>query len=133
LERHITMCKTWRGSDHGCSLEPQAFRDLILAVRSVEAGMGSPQKSFLQCELPCKQKLGKSLVASRPLTKGTKLDPEMDICIKVSEPQGIPASQYYLVKDCILLKDVKVDEPLLASDVERVHIDDESIKNLAIH
>ncbi|XP_065347612.1 sialic acid synthase isoform X2 [Cloeon dipterum] len=133
LERHITLSKTLRGSDHACSLEPQGLRDLIQAVRCVEVAMGSPQKSFLQCELPCKQKLGKSLVASKSLSKGTKLNPERDICIKVSEPQGIPASQYYLVKDCILLKNINIDEPIMASDVERVHNDDDSIKNLSIH
>ena len=50
LERHITLNKAWKGNDHQCSLEPHQLRDLVLAVRDVEAAMGSPLKAFQPSE-----------------------------------------------------------------------------------
>nr|CAD7256525.1 unnamed protein product [Timema shepardi] len=82
LERHITLDKSWKGSDHICSLTPEEFKELVNQVRTVELAMGSPVKSFQPNERPCYNKLGKSVVATRPLPHGHVIR-DSDIIAKV--------------------------------------------------
>ncbi|XP_044259170.1 sialic acid synthase [Tribolium madens] len=104
IERHITLDKRQKGSDHQCSLEPQELKLLIKKIRELEIALGKPVKVFQPSEHPCYNKLGKSLVASRALRNGDILQLE-NIKIKVAEPKGIDAS---LLKD-VLGKRVKGD------------------------
>lgn len=116
VERHITLNKSWKGSDHACSLEPHELRELVEAVRSVEAALGSPLKAFQPSEEPCFSKLGKTVVAGRNLKAGETLQEE-DVVAKVAEPRGLPATRIdELVGGC-LNRDVQADESILAEDV----------------
>lgn len=164
LERHFTLDKNQKGSDHILSLDPREMSLLVAKVRLIEknvaqlpvmpddlldvvtelnlfenpmgfiAGACRPAasgrgrrllaKSILPCELMCKHKLGKSLVCARELRKGQRLT-ELDINVKVSEPNGIPADFYDDVVGRTLLRDVCHDEPLLADDVDDFHVADE--------
>lgn len=58
LERHITLDKTWKGSDHAASLEPSELAELVRSVRLVERALGSPTKQLLPCEMACNEKVG---------------------------------------------------------------------------
>lgn len=58
LERHITLDKTWKGSDHSASLEPGELAELVRSVRLVERALGSPTKQLLPCEMACNEKVG---------------------------------------------------------------------------
>ena len=71
-----------KGNDHECSLNPEEFAEMVRAIRTLESSFGSPTKMFQKCEKSCFDKLGKSLVASRDLEKGAKINTE-DVCIKV--------------------------------------------------
>lgn len=57
VERHLTLNKTWKGSDHACSLEPHDLRELVNAIRCVEAALGSPLKAFQPSEDACHRKV----------------------------------------------------------------------------
>lgn len=57
LERHVTLDKTWKGSDHQASLEPNELAELVKAIRTVEKAMGSPIKQLLPCEMACNEKV----------------------------------------------------------------------------
>ena len=83
VERHFTLDRNARGSDHACSLDPAGFADMVAAVRTMEKALASREKAFLECERPCWNKLGKSLVAARDLTEGQVLGEE-DLCVKAS-------------------------------------------------
>ncbi|KAF4517025.1 hypothetical protein B566_EDAN013218 [Ephemera danica] len=122
LERHITLCRSWRGSDHASSLDPEGLKELIKAIRSVELALGSPLKEFQFSEVPCKTKLGKSIVAARSLTSGAVIDPDTDLKVKVAEPSGAPASNYYDLKGCVLLRDTEEDEPIVWRDVKKPQV-----------
>lgn len=62
IERHVTLDKRWKGSDHAASLEPQELQELVASVRLVEAALGSPTKTMLPCERPCHDKVGTPLL-----------------------------------------------------------------------
>ncbi|XP_074064395.1 N-acetylneuraminate-9-phosphate synthase isoform X1 [Macrotis lagotis] len=89
LERHVTLDKTWKGSDHQASLEPGELTELVKAVRLVERALGSPVKHLLPCEVACNEKLGKSVVAKVRIPEGTILTMDM-LTVKVGEPKGYP-------------------------------------------
>ena len=70
IERHFTLDKTMRGTDHQASLEPQEFADLARMVREVEQAMQLTEKTVFPQEEACASKLRKSIVFTRDLPKG---------------------------------------------------------------
>lgn len=60
VERHVTLDKTWKGSDHQASLEPSELTELVRAIRLVERSLGSSIKQMLPCEKPCHDKVRSS-------------------------------------------------------------------------
>lgn len=152
LERHFTLDKNQKGSDHLASLSPRDVASLVEKVRLIEKNVQLPvmpddlldvvaklnlfenplgfiaracepvgRKSILPCELMCKQKLGKSLVYSRDLKKGCRLV-EMDLNVKVSEPNGIPAEFYDDVVGREVKRDVCRDDPVMETDVGQLEV-----------
>lgn len=138
IERHFTLDKNQKGSDHRCSLEPNELFSLVSGidyfknndylhvssydVRNIIAILGEENdlraslneigdKVILPCELPCLSKLGKSIVAARNLSKGHQLK-ATDLAIKVSEPSGIFAERYFDIIDKKLQYNVNEDEPI---------------------
>lgn len=153
IERHFTLNKQFKGTDHQCSLEPQEmiamidnFHKLKFLLEEAnnsekngevgrwvmqkilgESGMERIQSALLPvearsgpflCEIPCKLKLGKSLVASKDLKQGAVLR-RKDLEVKVSEPQGISAEHYNCVIGSILNVDISNDMPIIWSAIEQ--------------
>jgi N-acetylneuraminate synthase len=50
IERHFTLDRTWKGSDHAASLEPPGLARLVRDLRAVEQAMGSASKQVQTCE-----------------------------------------------------------------------------------
>ena len=117
IERHFTLDKTWKGSDHSCSLNPTEFKQMVRDIRHLEQALGSSRKTFLDCEKPCFAKLGKSVVAATSLVKGHKLDMD-SLKIKVSEPHSWPASQIDDLIGKILAQDLNADDIIDESVLE---------------
>ena len=61
LERHITLDRAMYGSDQAASIEPNGLRQLVGAVRKIEAAMGDGRKRILDAEIPIAQKLREHL------------------------------------------------------------------------
>ncbi|KAA0185500.1 hypothetical protein HAZT_HAZT008516 [Hyalella azteca] len=116
LERHVTLSKDQQGSDHRCSLEPSQLRELVQAVRCVEAALGSPLKALQPSEEACHRKLGKSVVAARDLPSGHILTEE-DMVVKVAEPPGASGMMFYSFVGRKLNKDVPIDGSILEEDI----------------
>uniref|UniRef100_A0A8C1WJR2 N-acetylneuraminic acid synthase b n=1 Tax=Cyprinus carpio TaxID=7962 RepID=A0A8C1WJR2_CYPCA len=108
LERHVTLDKTWKGSDHAASLEPAELAELVRAIRMVEMAMGSPIKQMLPCEASCHSKLGKSVVARKPLQKGEILTLDM-LTVKVAEPHGVRPENIFKLVGKKITKDLEED------------------------
>ncbi len=52
VERHITLDRNAKGSDHSASLEPWALRRMVEHIRSLEAAMGDGVKVVHDSEMP---------------------------------------------------------------------------------
>ncbi|XP_023216780.1 sialic acid synthase-like isoform X2 [Centruroides sculpturatus] len=92
VERHLTLNRTWKGSDHVASLEPQEFKQLVRQIRNVELALGTTEKVLRDSEIPCYEKLGKTIVAAKFIPAGTVLTEDM-LDVKVAEPKGRRAEE----------------------------------------
>lgn len=118
LERHFTLDKTMKGTDHSASLETNEFKTLVSQIRNVETAMsGSGIKARCDSELACYRKLGKSIVAAKNLTKGDVISAEC-LAIKVAEPFGIEAHDFAKLIGKQVRRSVLYDETLHFADLE---------------
>ena len=76
IEKHFTLDKTLPGPDHRASLDPAELRDLVRAVRNVEAALGSGEKVVAEAERSNIEVARKSIVAARNIKAGELLTEE---------------------------------------------------------
>jgi N-acetylneuraminate synthase/sialic acid synthase len=88
IEKHFTLNRSWKGTDHKFSLEPEGLRKQVRDLRRVDLALGKPEKVVYDYEASAKAKMGKSVYTSRALTKGHVLRAE-DLCLK-SPAGGLP-------------------------------------------
>lgn len=77
IERHLTLDKKMKGSDHSGSLEPQQLKELITFIRRIERILGRGEKTLYQELMPLREKLAKSVVTKQAIPKGTVIKKEM--------------------------------------------------------
>jgi len=70
IEKHFTLDRDLPGPDHKASLEPDQLKEMVRAIRQVEAAMGTGQKVPTSSELKNRDIARKSLVAARLIHQG---------------------------------------------------------------
>ena len=70
VEKHFTLNRAWKGSDHAYSLEPVGMRKLVRDLHRVRVAMGDGVKQALPCEAKPLFKMGKKLVSAVDLPSG---------------------------------------------------------------
>jgi sialic acid synthase SpsE len=70
VERHFTLDRLMPGPDHAASLDPRSLENLVISIRIFEAALGDGKKAILECELPVREKLAKSIVTTRNIKAG---------------------------------------------------------------
>lgn len=88
IEKHFTLNRAMKGTDHVFSLEPQGLRKLVRDLRRVEVALGDGTKSMYPSEAEPATKMAKKLVAATDLPAGHTLREE-DIAAK-SPGDGLP-------------------------------------------
>ena len=62
IERHYTLDRTWKGTDHAASLEPDGMRKLVRDCRAVQKALTYKQKDILDIEEVQRNKLKKGQI-----------------------------------------------------------------------
>ena len=57
IERHYTLDRTWKGTDHAASLEPDGVRRLVRDLRAVNKALTYKAKDILDIEMVQREKL----------------------------------------------------------------------------
>lgn len=57
IERHYTLDRTWKGTDHAASLEPDGLRKLVRDIRAVDAALTYRPQEILDIEAVQRDKL----------------------------------------------------------------------------
>ena len=69
FEKHVTLNRGWKGTDHSFALEPQGFRKFVRDINRVKHMLPTKDSSDLGQEKVF-QKLGKSIVAYKDIKAG---------------------------------------------------------------
>ena len=88
VEKHFTLSRAMKGTDHRFSLEPQGLRKLVRDLRRVRAALGDGSKQMFASETEPALKMSKKVVAATDLPAGHCLTAE-DIAAK-SPGDGLP-------------------------------------------
>jgi N-acetylneuraminate synthase/sialic acid synthase len=88
IEKHFTLNRAMRGTDHGFSLEPQGLEKMVRDLERTRIGLGDAIKKMYPSESEPKKKMGKKLVAAADLPAGHILRAE-DLAQK-SPGDGLP-------------------------------------------
>jgi len=59
FERHFTLNRAWKGTDHAASLEPDGMRRLTRDIRAVSKALTYKKEDILEVEAPQREKLKK--------------------------------------------------------------------------
>ena len=74
IEKHFTLDCNMEGPDHKASLEPDALKAMVKAIRNIEIALGDGIKKPSKSELPNIKIVRKSIVAKTSIKKGDILD-----------------------------------------------------------
>jgi sialic acid synthase SpsE len=110
IEKHLTLDRNLPGPDHNASLEPGEFRQLVTAVRHIEAALGDGTKAPARGELANVPVARRSLVAARDIRKGEAFTTEN---LAVKRPgTGASPMHYWEWLGRVAERDYKKDQPL---------------------
>jgi len=110
VERHFTLDKTLKGTDHQASLEPAELAAMVSMIREVERAMGVKGKKVFPEEQAAAKKLRKCIVFSRDLPAGHVLA-EADLTTR-SPRVGVSPVHWDEVVGATLNRPVKHEEPV---------------------
>jgi sialic acid synthase len=110
VEKHFTLNRAMRGTDHAFSLEPQGLRKLVRDLRRTRVALGDGTKRMYASEAAPAMKMSKKLVAARDLPAGHVLREE-DVASR-SPGDGLPPYELDRLIGRTLRHPVIADEPL---------------------
>lgn len=88
VEKHITLHRYMKGTDHAGSLEPDGIKRVVRDIRNLEKAMGDGKITFKKVVEPVMRKLSRSITSAKPIKKGTVIRESM-LCMK-SPGTGMP-------------------------------------------
>ena len=108
VEKHFTLNRASKGTDHAFSLEPVGLRKMIRDLERTHKALGNGVKKIYESERAPIVKMGKSLVVARDLPGGHILGPG-DIVMK-SPGGGIPPYELNKVLGRVTLRPLMEDD-----------------------
>lgn len=114
IEKHFTLNRAMKGTDHAFSLEPTGLRKLVRDLKRTKLSLGNGEKRRYDSEVGPIKKMSKKLVAARDLPAGHVLTPE-DMAIK-SPGDGLKPYMFDTMVGRRLIKDLKADDNLRVED-----------------
>ncbi|HHM05981.1 MAG TPA: N-acetylneuraminate synthase [Gammaproteobacteria bacterium] len=116
VEKHFTLNRSWKGTDHKFSLEPTGLHKMVRDLRRIDVSLGDGKKELADFEKDARRKMGKSLYAARHLKAGEVLRRE-DLVVK-SPGGGLPPYRMGELLGKRLVVDVPQEVPFSMDHVE---------------
>ena len=95
FEKHVTLNRGWKGSDHSFALEPEGFRKFVRDIHRTPLMVKSKSKKEIGKEIVF-QRLGKSIITNKKIEAGSKISID-DLSGKIFLKQHIPVRESYNV------------------------------------
>jgi sialic acid synthase len=116
IEKHFTLDRSMKGTDHSYSLEPTGMKKMVRDLKLTKIALGTGVKSVLDKEIAPIRKMGKMLVYSKDLSPGTILKLE-DFDLKSPQIGLNPQAIDHLIGKKLLTK-VQRNQVVELEDVE---------------
>ena len=110
VEKHFTLNRALKGTDHRFSLEPQGLRKMVRDLTRTTKALGDGTKTMYPSEIEPVEKMAKKLVAKADLPSGHTLRAE-DIAMK-SPGNGLPPYEFDRLVGRTLRHPVSQDQAL---------------------
>ena len=114
FEKHVTLNRAWKGTDHSFALEPVGFKNFVRDIKRVPLMECNPDKKSIGKEFVFK-KLGKSIIASSDIEQGEVFS-ERNITGRILSNQGIPIRQISNILGKTARRRISKSEPLKEDD-----------------
>jgi sialic acid synthase len=111
VEKHFTLNRASKGTDHAFSLEPLGLQKLVRDLRRTRVALGTGEKRIYPSEEPALVKMGKQLVAARDIEPGQVLTID-DIAIKSPGGDGLLPYELDRIVGSKASKRLAADEPI---------------------
>lgn len=113
IEKHLTLDRTFLGADHVFALEPLQFKQMVLAIRSIEKAslderkklidarvIGESKKRTLESERKLRAFAYRTIVATRDIEQGEKLTKSNIAVLRSGEATpGLHPRYYFMLVD----------------------------------
>lgn len=116
FEKHVTLNRAWKGTDHSFALEQEGFRKFVRDLRRVRHMMPVKPKDQLGKEFVF-QKLGKSIVALKDIQEGELLTLD-NLTGRIFNQTIIPVRESNTVIGKTALKFIKAGDPITLNDIK---------------
>lgn len=115
FEKHFTLNRALKGTDHKFSLEPQGLKKLVRDLKRIKMSLGDGHKCMYEEEKTPRSKMAKSLYSNGNLAKGTVLTESL-ISVKSPAADGISPARLNQIIGRKLKCEVK-DEQILKNEL----------------
>lgn len=116
FEKHVTMDRSWKGSDHSFALEPEGFRKFVRDIKRVPVMLSNGTKQDLG-EEPVFMKLGKSIIANQDISHGEMITLE-NISGQILSENITPVRDSYKIIGLKTKKNIKEGDAIHIDDLE---------------
>ena len=116
VEKHLTLARYMKGTDHACSLEPDGMRRVVRDIRNLELAMGDGRINPPEGVIAAKTKLARSVTSKVAIPAGTELTEAM-LTLK-SPGDGIKWRDRSVLLGKTARRDIAADATLSVDDFE---------------
>ncbi len=116
IEKHFTLNRTMKGTDHSFSLEPQGMQKMVRDLNRASTAQGDGHKRIYETELAPLRKMGKMIVASRHLKKGHVIT-NSDVEFR-SPADGLSPEAVEKIIGMVIVKDTDMYDPILYENLK---------------
>ena len=116
FEKHVTLNRAWKGTDHSFALEPEGFRKFVRDIKRVRHMMPPKPADELGNERVFK-KLGKSLIAYVDIRAGETITLD-SLSGRIFGTQYIPVRESNRVIGRVAKKNISQGDPIEYADLE---------------
>jgi len=116
IEKHFTLDRNMEGNDHRVSLLPDEFALMVQGIRETEQALGTADvRKVTQGEMMNREVLGKSLVATRKIKAGERID--ADLISSRSPGKGLPPYKKHELVGKVANRDIAEGDFFYPSDL----------------
>ena len=116
FEKHVTLNRSWQGTDHSFALEPEGFKKFVRDIKRVRHMLPPKPVDDLGNERVFK-KLGKSLIAYSDIKIGDTLTLD-SLSGMIFSGQYIPVRESNLVIGRVAIRDLEKGQPIQYADLQ---------------